>query len=284
MASRPSPTVPKRQVGQALAAHRDAAGKSREDAADALECSVSKIGRIEHGQVSPSASDLRALLDLYGVADQQRHEIEDLARDARKRRPRTTYGKAIPNWFRRYVALEEAATEIRTYDEGLITGLLQTEDYARTLTTSSPLHNPADIEQIVKARTARQARLLNSNPPDLWAVMSEAAVRLVVGGPHVMRAQLGHLIELSSMPNVTVQIAPFDAGAHAATGFAFTLLSFPDSGVDVVYLEDLTSASYLDKANDPQRQRYSMVWRHLTAAALSPNDSIRLVDTLRREL
>ncbi|MGH3862675.1 helix-turn-helix domain-containing protein [Actinokineospora sp.] len=284
MASRPSPTVPKRQVGRQLFEHREAADKTREDAAAALECSPSKISRIEHGLVSPSASDLRALLDLYGVPDAQRREIEDIARDARKRRPRTTYGKAIPTWFRRYVALEEAATEIRTYDESLITGLLQTEDYARALTMSSPLHDPDTVEQIVKARTARQARLLNSTPPSLWSVMSEHAVGLLVGGPEVMRAQLGHLIDMAHMPHVTIQIAPRAGGAHAATGFPFTLLSFPDGGVDVVYTEDLTSASYLDKADDLQRKSHLAVWQHLTAAALSPRESIRLVDTLRREL
>jgi hypothetical protein len=183
------------------------------------------------------------------------------------------------------VDLEETASEIRTYNGELVPGLLQTESYARAITAASPLHAPTEVNRIVQARSARQARLTGDDPPRLWAILSEAVVRLEIGGRDVMREQLGHILEMARLSHVTVQIAPFSSGAHASTGVNFILLRFPDDvGVDVVYLEDLTSASYLDKPDDPQRQAYALVWQHLTAEALSPRASVRLVDTMRREL
>lgn len=280
-----NPTVPKRQLGRALQALREAAGKTREDAAEALDCSPSKISRIENGHVGVRASELNDLMDLFLVAGQHRDELEALARETRRRRPRTTYGKAIPDWFRRYVNLEEAASEIRTYNGELVHGLLQTEDYARAVTAPSPLHVPTDLDRLVRARAARQSRLLGEDPPQLWTIVSEAVLRLEVGGPKVMRGQLERILAMAELPHVTVQVTPFGNGAHAATGFGFTLLRFADDvGVDVVYLEDLTSASYLDKPDDLQRQQYALVWQHLSASALSPTDSLELVDTVRRDL
>ncbi|HEU5469985.1 MAG TPA: helix-turn-helix transcriptional regulator [Actinophytocola sp.] len=280
-----NPTVPKRQLGRALRELREAAVKSREDVAKALECSASKISRIENGHVGVRSTEFAALLDLYDVPLDQRKDLSALARETRKRRPRTTYGRSIPDWFRRFVSLEESASEIRTYNGELVPGLLQTEDYTRAVTEANPLHAPTDIERLVRARAARQARLVGDNPPRLWVVMSEGPLRLQVGGRDVMASQLEHIVEMAKLDHVTVQVAPFAAGAHASTGLNFTLLQFPDDiGVDVVYLEDLTSASYLDKRDDPQRQSYVLVWQHLTASALSPRDTIRLVNTVRREL
>lgn len=280
-----SASVPKRQLGRALQALREAAGKTREQAAEVLECSPSKISRIENGRVGVRASELRDFLDLYAVPSEQRTDWEALARETRHRRPRTTYRKAAPVWFRRYLDLEETAYEIRKYDVELITGLLQTEAYTRAVTAASPLHVASDVDRLVKVRAARQGRLASDDPPLLWTIMSEAALRLQVGGPAVMREQLGHILDLAKLPHVTVQVTPFVNGAHAATGFSFTLLRFADDvGVDVVYLEDLTSASYLDKAEDAQRQQYALVWQHLSAGALSPAESSKLVDTVRREL
>ena len=280
-----NPSVPKRQLGLALAGLREAAGKSREDAAGVVECSESKISRIERGHVGVRASELRDLLNFYGVTGQQRTELEELARGTRRRRPRTTYGKALPDWFRRYVNLEEAASEIRTYDGELVTGILQTENYARAITRASPLHRPEDVDRLVQARIARQARLTSDNPPQMWVVMAEGVLRTRVGGREIMRAQLDHILEVGHLPNVTIQVTPFSSGAHASSGINFSLLRFPDEvGVDVVYLEDLTSASYLDKPDDPQRQQYVLVFNHLTAGALSPTESLELVDTVKQEL
>lgn len=280
-----NPTVPKRQLGRALMTLRDAAGKSREEVAALLECSPSKISRIENGHVGVQSAELAKIMDFFEVPTDQRDALATIARESRKRRPRTTYGRSIPDWFRRFMSLEETASEIRTYDGELVTGLLQTEDYARAITEANPLHAPADVERLIRARAARQARLTGDKPPQLWAIMSEAVLRIQVGGRDVMIGQLEHIAEMAKLDHVTVQVAPFAAGAHPCTGFDFSLLQFPDDiGVDVVYLEDLTSASYLDKREDPQRQSYVLVWNHLTASALSPRDSIRLVNTVRREL
>ncbi|HET9139380.1 helix-turn-helix transcriptional regulator [Actinophytocola sp.] len=280
-----NPTVPKRQLGRALQELREAAGKTRDEVALVLECSASKISRIENGHVGVRSTEFAALMDFFKVPADQRKGLESIARDTRKRRPRTTYGRSIPDWFRRFVSLEESASEVRIYTGELVPGLLQTEEYTRAVTEANPLHAPNDIDRLVRARSARQARLVSDHPPQLWAIMSEAALRLQVGGREVMLRQLERIAETARLGHVTVQVAPFTAGAHACTGLDFTLLRFADDvGVDVVYVEDLTSASYLDKADDPQRQAYVLVWQHLTASALSPKESLKLVNTVRREL
>ncbi|MGW5053943.1 helix-turn-helix domain-containing protein [Actinokineospora sp. NPDC004072] len=278
-------TVPKRQLGRALQQLREDAKVTRDEVADRLGCSVSKVGRIENGLVGVQALEIRELIAMFKVDAKQAAELEQMARDTRKRRPRTTYGKSVPDWFRRYRDLEQVATEIRRYDNELVPGLLQTEDYARAVTLASPLHGIAEVDQLVRARVARQGRLQDDDAPHFWTIMSEGVLRTQVGGRDVLQAQLGHILDLAERPNITVQVTPFSAGAHAATGFGFVLLRFADSvGVDVVYQEDLTSASYLDKADDPNRQQYVHVWEHLVAAALSPKASAALIHTVRREL
>ncbi|HEX5402769.1 MAG TPA: helix-turn-helix transcriptional regulator [Pseudonocardiaceae bacterium] len=275
-----SSTVPKRQLGMALRKHREALAMEREEPARLLDCSPSKIGRIENGDVGVKSSELRDLLGLYQVKGRERADLERLGQQSRQRRKRTTYGTALPDWFRRYVNLEEGATSVRTYDVELVPGLFQTEDYARAVTQASPLPAPADVDRLIAARMARQARVTGDDAPELHAVLSEGVLRTQVGGPDVMRAQLTKLREVARLPNVTIQICPFGAGAHAATGFPFTLLRLPNAdGLDVVYLEDLTAARYID--NDPmEQQKYGLIWSYLIRAALSPAKSIKLVTTL----
>jgi transcriptional regulator with XRE-family HTH domain len=280
-----SPTVPKRQLGRALRELREADGRSREDIATLLECSVNKIARIEKGQSSVQPLEFKALVAAFQVRGDRLAELEGMAREARKRRPRTTYGKVVPDWFRRYRDLEETASEIRAYDTELVTGLLQTEAYARALTIASPFHGSADIDQLVMARLARQKHLLEGDEPvRLWAIMAEGVLRTQVGGRDVLRGQLDHMLALASSPTVTMQVTPFSAGAHAATGYSFVLMRFPDTSVDVVYQEDLTSASYLDRPDDPNRRHYIQVWERVVAAALSPKASTDLIHTVRKEL
>ena len=259
---------------------------TREDVAALLECSVSKIGRIEQGLVSVRPLEVKALAAAFKVTGTAREEFEQLSREARKRRPRTTYGRAVPDWFRRYRDLEEGAAELRTYDTEPVTGLLQTEAYARAVTSTSPVHAPAEVEQHVQVRIARQKSLLGRDHPfKLWAIMTEGTLRTQVGGKDVLRAQLAHILAMAEQPNITVQVTPFSAGAHAASGIGFTLLRFADSaGVDVVYQEDLTSASYLDRPDDPNRHYGALVWERVVAAALSPKASAELIHTVQREL
>jgi transcriptional regulator with XRE-family HTH domain len=278
-----SPTVPKRQLGTALRRYREARELSRDVPAGVLECSPAKIGRIETGDVGVVAAELRALLDLYEITGEERSDLERLAQQSRQRRRSTPYSRAVPDWFRKYVNLEEVAEAMRNYDNELILGLCQTEDYARALISANTKTQPGDVDRAVQARLARQERLAGPDAIQLHVVMAEAAVRIQIGGPKVMRAQLERLRELTALPNITIQIIPFSVGAHAATGFPFSLLRLPKSeGLDVVYLEDLTSARYVD--NDPvEQERYGVIWSHLIKAALTPDRSARLLATLRKE-
>lgn len=284
MASGVSSTVPKRQLGMALRKRREKLGMDREVPAGVLDCSSSKIGRIEAGDVGVRASELRDLLNLYEVAGQERKDLEMLGKQTRQRRKRTSYGTAIPDWFRKYVNLEEGATEIKCYDTELVSGLFQTEEYAHALISASPLPSPGDVDRLVQARLARQELIIGDDPANMWVVLSEGALRRQVGGAEVMRRQLAHLRELAKRPNITIQISPFKQGAHAATGFGFTLLSLPNTeGLDVVYLEDMTGARYVD--NDPaEQQRYAIIWNHLTRSVLSPDPSAKLLATMLKEL
>ena len=276
-----SSTVPKRQLGMALRKLREALGLDREVPAGVLECSPSKISKIEAGDVGVKASELRELLALYKVVGRERDDLLALGTQSRTRRKRTSYGTAIPDWFRKYVNLEEVATEVKSYDTELVPGLLQTEDYARAITLASPLPPSGDVDRLVDARMARQERLTGEDPVTVYAVLSEAVLHTQVGGPEVMRNQLRRLRDLGELPSITIQVCPFQTGAHSSTGFPFILLQLPNSnGQDVVYLEDLTTARYID--NDPmEQQKYAVVWSFLTKSALTPAKSLRLIDTIR---
>jgi len=283
MSRGPSPNVPKRQLGVALRARREALKIEREAVAEVLDCSPSKIGRIEIGEVGVRSSELRDILDLLQFTGRERTDLELLGKETRKRRPRTTYGSAIPDWFRKYINLEEEASEIKIYDNELVTGMLQLPEYTHAVLSANPLIDPDDVDRLTQARIARQARLESDNPPQLWIVLNEAVLHREVGGPGVMRDQIRHLRTLSRRPNVTLQIIPFSVGAHAATGFPFTLLRFAnDDGWETVYFESITTASYIDNKPDEQ-QKYSIVFSHVTRAALSAAASRKLMDTLLAE-
>jgi transcriptional regulator with XRE-family HTH domain len=277
-----TPTAYKLQLGATLETLRTAAGLEKEDAATRLECSISKIVKIEHGDVGVRPAELRDLLDLYRVKAEDRSEIEELGRAAKKRRPRTPYGSVIPDRFRKFFHLEETATEIQTYDPELVHGLAQTEAYARAVTVANPLHRPGDVERLIQARMARQKRLVAPDAPRLWLVLNEGAIRRVVGGRAVMRDQLQHLIALSKRRNITIQVVPYEAGAHAATGFSFIVLVRGSAGPSIVYLENVTDASFVD---DPARvANYELVFRQLLTSALSPSSTVKLLDTVASEL
>jgi Domain of unknown function (DUF5753) len=208
------------------------------------------MSRLETGRVGFKDRDITDLLTLYGVEDeQQRAALRDLARDASAQGWWHDYSDVLETWFEAYVGLEEAATGIRAYEIQFVPGLLQTEEYARAVTLLGHANAPADeIERRVKLRMARQGLLTGSQPPHLWVVLDEAVLRRSVGRPGVMRGQLKRLLEATEWPNVTIQIVPFLAGGHAAAGGPFSILRFAEFDLpDVVYLEQLTSALYLDK-------------------------------------
>jgi transcriptional regulator with XRE-family HTH domain len=244
------PTALRIMLGAQLRRLREAQGITLEEAGDVIRASGSKLSRLETGRVSFKDRDIADLLTFYGVTDeQQRDALRELARSANARGWWHDYSDVLPSWFEAYVGLEEAATSIRAYEIQFVPGLLQTEDYARAVTLLGHHGAPAEeIERRVRLRMARQSLLAEPRPVHLWAVLDEAVLRRPAGRPGVMRRQLQHLLEAADRPNVTIQVVPFRAGAHAAAGGAFSILRFAERDLpDVVYLEQLTSALYLDK-------------------------------------
>ena len=284
MASEQSPTVRRRRLALELRRLREAARLTCEEVAEHLECSASKISRVETGRVSVSPRDVRDMLELYGVPEQQRDSLVQLSRDSRQKGWWHAYSDTIQPQFATYVGLESAASEIRVYEVNIIPGLLQTEDYARTMMRSGTMNGShEDVERKVALRMARQPALTRDDPPMLWTVVDEAALRRRVGGTELMRAQLEHVLELSGLKNVAMQVIPFGAGAHPAMGRPFVILVFPERvDPDVVYLEDLTSTLYLEDVDEVDR--YNVFFNHLRATALSFEDSAALVTSVLKEL
>jgi len=278
------PTVPRMLLGIQLQRHREAAGISPDQAGYEIRASRSKISRMENGQVRFKERDVTDLLTLYGVTDEKvRASLVALVRQANAPGWWSKYGDVTADWFESYLGLEAAASVIRTFELQFVHGLFQTEDYARAVTllghTSAP---PEEIERRVSLRLKRQDLLNATKPPQVWSVMDEGALRRPVGGVAVMRAQLDRLIEVSQLRHVTIQVVPFSRGGHAAAGGSFTVLRFGEPDVpDVVYLEHLTSALYLDKIDEVDH--YMEVMNHLSTEALTPADSTRFMTGLIRE-
>lgn len=276
------PTVRRRLLGLQLRRLREERGITRAQAAKVIRGSESKISRLELGQLSFRLADVRDLLTRYGVLDpDEREEILTLARQANARGWWHNYLDVLPAWFERYVGMEADASLIRTYEAQFIPGLLQTEDYARAVTLAGLLTTPAagpnaEIDRRVSLRATRQQILTRPGAPRLWAVVDEGALRRPMGGRRVMRAQLQHLLQLRDHPSVRLQVMPFDFGGHVAQLGAFSLLRFDGADLpDVVYLEHLTGALYLDKRADVDR--YVEVFLRLAVDSESPTHS---ADTL----
>jgi transcriptional regulator with XRE-family HTH domain len=243
-------------LGAQLRRLREAKGISREEAGHLIRGSESKISRIELGRVGFKARDVADLLTLYGVVEEaERAPLLTLAGEANKPGWWQPYGDLLPTWLQTYLDLEAAATLIRIYEVQFVPGLLQTEGYARAvILLSYETHDPQDIDRRVGLRMARQGLLTRPDAPQLWVVIDEAVLRRPIGGVGVMREQIGALMRATELPNVRLQVMPFRAGGHAAAGGAFTVLRFPDRDLpDVVYLEHLTGALYVDKREEVDR-------------------------------
>ncbi|MQA96346.1 MAG: helix-turn-helix domain-containing protein [Streptosporangiales bacterium] len=253
VASDSGPVVRRILLGAQLRRLREAAGVSRERAGWEIRSSESKISRMELGRVGFKERDVADLLVLYGVVDESRRtELFELARSANEPGWWQKYQDVVPHWFQNYVGLEESASLIRTFEVQFIPGLLQTPDYARAVVRRGhPDATPEELDRRVELRMLRQERMRREEGPRLWAVIDEAALRRPIGGRDVMRAQLEHLLDSSKNPQVTIQVMPFAFGGHSAEGGAFTVLRFPQPDVpDVVYVEQLWGALYLDKTDD----------------------------------
>ncbi len=279
-----SPTVRRRRLALELRRLREAARLTCEEVAEHLECSASKISRVETGRVSVSPRDVRDMLELYHVPTDQRESLVQLARDSRQKGWWHAYSDTMQPQMATYIGLESAASEIRIYEVSLIPGLLQTEDYARAVIRAGMVNSPAeDIDRRVSLLMARQPALVRDDPPKVWAVLDEAALRRQVGGSGLMRLQLEHLLAQAALPNVAIQVIPFAGGAHPAMGRPFIILVFPERvDTDVIYLEDLTSALYLEDIAEVDR--YNVFFNHLRATALSFDDSAALITSVLKEM
>ncbi|MEZ0094793.1 helix-turn-helix domain-containing protein [Streptacidiphilus sp. EB129] len=272
-------------LGSQLRRLREAKGISREDAGYTIRASESKISRMELGRVSFKERDVTDLLSLYGVDDEtERAALLTLVREANQAGWWHSFSDAMPNWFQTYVGLEEAAALIRTYQVQFIPGLLQTEDYARAIMLLNRPHmDLGEVDRRINVRMRRQKLIADGDGPRLWAVIDEAALRRPVGGPAVMKMQIQRLIDAAEMSNVVVQVMPFRFGGHAAESGAFTILRFPEQDLpDVVYLEQLTSALYLDKRDDVDQ--YVQVMERLSVDSQTPESSVELLGSLLKEL
>jgi hypothetical protein len=278
------PTVLRMIVGSQLRLFREAAGLTPDQAGYEIRASRSKINRMENGRVGFKDRDVADLLTLYGVTDQQaRARMQAAARQANSAGWWTAYDDILPGWFEAYLGLESAASVIRTFELQFVHGLFQTEAYARAVTLLGHKAAPAEeIDQRVSLRLKRQELLTSAQPPRIWTIMDEAVLRRPVGGRAVMLAQLNQLAEAASLPQVTVQVVPFAQGGHAAAGGSFTLLRFAERELpDVVYIEQLTSALYLDKRED--LDHYLEVMNDLTSQALTPARTARYLSEIIRD-
>jgi hypothetical protein len=278
------PTVLRMMLGSQLRHFRETAGVTPEQAAYEIRASRSKISRMEHGRVGFKSRDVADLLALYGVGDEQvRDRMLAFAEQASTPGWWSKYDDVLPDWFEAFLGLEGAASVIRTFDLQFVYGLYQTEAYARAVTwLGSKTASAEEIDRRVSVRLKRQAVLTGPEPPQVWSVMDEAVLRRPVGGRPVMRAQLAHLIEVASLPRITLQVVPFASGGHAAAGGSFTVLRFAEPEVpDIVYIEQLTSALYLDGREDVDH--YLEVMNELSAEALSPARSADLLAEIAKE-
>jgi transcriptional regulator with XRE-family HTH domain len=243
------PTVQRLVLGGHLRLLREQADMTTERAAASIRGSHSKISRMEHGRVGFKERDIADLLTLYGVIDgPEREALLNLAREASTPGWWQAYSDILPHWVEPYFGLEAAASFIREFELQFVPGILQIEEYARAVIRLGNLPSEDEVIRRAQARISRQEILRRADPPRIWAVLDEGALRRHIGGRDVMKAQLRHLIEMCDHPNITLQILPFSAGAHRAMGGPFTILRYTEPDLrDVVYIEQLTSALYLDK-------------------------------------
>jgi transcriptional regulator with XRE-family HTH domain len=277
-------TVLRMLLGAQLRRLREASGISAEKAGYEIRASRSKISRMETGRVGLKIRDVEDLLTLFGVTgEQERDKVITLAKRSRAPEWWTKYNDILPDWFETYIGLESAAASIRSFEMQFVPGLFQTDDYARAVTRlGHQTASAAEVERRVGLRRKRQELLVRAQPPRIWVVMDEAVLRRPLGGVPVMRAQLRHLIEVAASPHVTLQVVPFARGGHAGAGGSFSILRFEEQDLpDVVYIEQLTSAVYLDQRSDIEH--YLEVVDQLSGEALTPASTVRFIEQVARE-
>lgn len=274
-----SPTVRKRQLAMELRRMRRAAGKEQDEAAEWLGITAPNISRLEKARQLPSIPQVRSLCQLYGVDASHAAYLVQLRGESAQRGWYVEYGKTVPSWFADYLGFETECAEKWTWEPELIPGLAQTPDYTRAISkVFNPDRSADELDRIVRLRAERQRRLTDDPPLTLRVIMNEAVLRRQVGGPQVMTAQLKHLIDIVRLPNVTLQVHPFSAGAHRGMVGPFALLRFPDELMNTVYLEGYGSALYAEDA--PTVALFAESFESLARQALDSEDAVRLIGTM----
>ena len=277
MARAPSPAIRRRELGARLRAHRQAADLTVEEVAARLMVSGPKISRLETAQRGANLRDVRDLAELYGLGSEETEDLMRLARESQRRSSWQQFSSQISD----YAELEEAAVSIRDYESAIVPALLQSPAYARALTLGTAPNDPLEQRnQSYEARMARQKLVLAGNrPPHVMTVIDEAALRRVVGGTAVMHEQMGVLVERAQLPNVTVQVIPFEAGAHPGMDSTFIILGFEESVSDVVFVEGLIGSIYLKSRVDTDR--YRSVFQFLQERSLDSERSIDKITSIK---
>ncbi len=281
MTSRASPTIRRRRLGLELRRLRETAGVTIDTVAERLECSSSKISRIETGHTGATPRDVRDMLAVYGVSGAAAEGLVQVAREARQKGWWHLYGTVLTS---AYVGLEAAASEIHAYEGQVVPGLLQIDNYAREMILKGrPDITQAELDRRVHVRMARQSLLTQDDPLRLWVVLDEAVFHRTVGGPGVLRKQIDHLAMVGELPNVTLQVLPFAAGAHAGMDGSFAVLCYEDpADPDVVFAENAAGGLFLEK--DDELRRYRFIFDHLRASALPPDESLAFLAARSKEL
>lgn len=283
MPSAPSPTVRRRRLALELRRLREAAKLTCEEVGDRLECSASKISRVETGRVSVSPRDVRDMLEIYGVPEEQRDSLVQLARDSKQKGWWHAYSDRVQPQLATYLGMESAASEIRIYQVHRVPGLLQTADYARATFAAGRLSSSDPSEDLQVALLNERQRQARQSPPKVWAVLDEATLRRWVGGPEVMRAQIEYLRDLSARPNFFLQVIPLRNGAYLPMDIPFVIMGFPDQlDPDVVCMRYPTGTLWIEDMAEVGR--YIGFFHHLQAAALSFDDSVHLMTSVLKDL
>ena len=280
-ARRQPPTVRLRRLAAELRSLRQAAGLTREDAAEQTNINSATLYRIETAKARPQRRTLLTLLDKYGVTDPARRAaLVDLSKQATQLGWLQAYESELPEEYTTYISFESEARSVRNYESLFVPGLLQTEGYTRAVVTASlPYATEEEIQQRVETRAQRQASITKADPLKLWAIVDEAALHREVGGPEVMTDQIRHLLDTARQPHITFQVLPYKVGAHAGMHGAFAVMDFPDAAdPELVYIENMAGAMYLEKEADVRR--YAEMFDQLRAAALNVADSRAMISKL----
>ncbi|MEU6889469.1 helix-turn-helix transcriptional regulator [Streptomyces viridosporus] len=276
-----SPTARRRRLSIELKRLREGSALTCAQVGQALDWSGSKVNRMETGSGRVQPSDIDALCRFYGTNDELREFLKSLARDAKTRGWWQVHGAGVPEWFNIYIGLEQDASTLRQYQCELLPGLMQIEAYARELHTTGSHMSAEEIDRAVRVRLERQEMLTRPDSPEAWFIVHEGAVRNVIGDRELMREQLERALDSAALPNVTLQVLPFDSGTYPATG-SFTMLGFPaPEDPDLVYRDGITDAVYLE--GEHHVREYTRAFDGLRAAALSPQRSAQLIKSVVKE-